>query len=191
MQGSLVAPGRHAGCHPFANWRHVRHSDRDFTGGDAMRKLLLTGSVAMIAAFASTTAMAQDAAESAAVMAATGPSTANAQRSLGNAVSNSLNGAASVIRRSGAGGASPARRSNNGAVRVSRQGLPAGVDALEGTDASTYELSNGVTLKLSGRMNASAQARCVKECGGVTVEKRTQVSTRSPSQSTAETTPDE
>jgi hypothetical protein len=38
------------------------------------------------------------------------------------------------------------------------------VDALEGTDASAYTLGNGVTIKVSGRMNPSAQALCVKEC---------------------------
>jgi len=125
-------------------------------------------------------ASAQDAAESAAVMGATGPSTGKAQRSLGGAISGSLNSAASTIRTSGRSGARPARRGGNGSVRVSRRGLPAGVDALEGTDASAYKLSNGVTIKVSGRMNPSAQVRCLKECGAVKAEQKPEVQQPDP-----------
>ncbi|MEP5937449.1 MAG: hypothetical protein ABJ239_03900 [Erythrobacter sp.] len=125
-------------------------------------------------------ALAQDAAETAVITTATGPSTGRAQRSLGNAVSGSLNGAAGILRSTARRGGRPARGSvRRGAVRVSRQGLPAGVDPLEGTDASAYKLDNGVTIKISGRMAPSAQARCVKDCeaaaaqsGSVSVEKR-------------------
>ncbi len=135
-----------------------------------MRKSIIIAISTVGLACLSGQASAQDAAESAAVMGATGPSTGKAQRSLGGAISGSLNSAASTIRSSGRGGARPARR--GGSVRVSRQGLPAGVDALEGTDASAYRLDNGVTIKISGRMNPSAQARCVKECGAVKVQQR-------------------
>lgn len=130
----------------------------------------ITAGIAAISCF-STPAFAQAAAESAVVTAGTAAPAARGGRSLGSAVSGSINSAAGVIRQGGRGGARPARR-GGGAVRVSRQGLPAGVDALEGTDATAYKLENGVTIKVSGRMPASAKARCVEECGAVSVQQR-------------------
>ena len=127
----------------------------------AIRSILAIGACGMLWAFAGP-ANAQDAAETATILTGQG-GTAKAQRSLGGAVSGSLDNAASAIR--------PSRSSSRGASsRRSRRGGNSGSivlttnDPLEGTDAATYQTSNGTTIRVSGRMNPSASTACVNHC---------------------------
>lgn len=109
-------------------------------------------------------AFAQDASETAVILSGTGSTQARASRSLGTAVSGSIDSATSVIR-----SATPTR--NRAKSRRSRRGAPSVVttvigtgDALEGTDASAYQVDNGATIKVSGGFRPSAATRCTENC---------------------------
>lgn len=108
-------------------------------------------------------AYAQDAAETAVILSGTGSTQARASRSLGTAVSGSIDSATSVIR-----SATPTR--NRAKSRRSRRGAPSVAtvigtgDALEGTDASAYQVDNGATIKVSGGFRPSAATRCTENC---------------------------
>ncbi len=111
-------------------------------------------------------AQAQVAAEEAVVLSGTSAGTGRASSGLGNAVRGSINGATRTIRtipRSAPRGAP--RRSRGGAVVVDGP-LAADSDPLENTDAPAYELSNGATIRVSGRLRNSASARCKLNCPG-------------------------
>lgn len=132
-----------------------------------VRPLLALSALLPIAAFAPV-AQAQDAAETAAVL--TGSSgQARAQRSLGSAVARSIDRAAASISvptaRSG-----PARRSADRQPRQAAQPLPAGVDALEGTDAAAYKVGSGTTLKFSGRFTPGKRTECETNCAAAEPE---------------------
>lgn len=109
-------------------------------------------------------ALAQDAAESAIILSGTAQ-TGSAQRSLGRAVSGSVGNAANAVggvrSTSRQPSTAPARR--NSAQR-SQGAIPAGVDPLANTDAATYALDNGATIKVSGRFNPATSAQCERNC---------------------------
>lgn len=107
------------------------------------------------------TAIAQDAAESAAILSGTSQ-TGGAQRSMGSNIAGSINRASNAI---AATTNARAPRRSNGSVRVGHT-LPAGVDPLEGTDAATYTLGNGSSIRTTGRFNTDPGARCVENCEG-------------------------
>ncbi len=111
-------------------------------------------------------ARAQDAAESAVILSGTAQ-TGGAQRSLGRSISGSIGNAANTIgstarpaRRPRAAAAAPRRTSN----RRGTVSIPANVDALANTDAATYALDNGATIRVSGRFNPAASAHCQRNC---------------------------
>nr|WP_298897811.1 hypothetical protein [uncultured Altererythrobacter sp.] len=109
---------------------------------------------------------AQVAAEEAVIVSGTSAGTRRASSGLGNAVRGSINGAARTIRsipRAAPRGAP--RRGRSGAVVVDGP-LAADSDPLENTDAPAYELSNGATIRVSGRLRNSASARCKLNCPG-------------------------
>ena len=128
-----------------------------------MAKVSITtlGACGMICMFATTVA-AQDAAETATILSGQG-GTAKAQRSLGGAVSGSLDNATSAVRSVRGTSRRPSSR------RVRRSGNSGGIilttnDPLENTDAATYQTSNGTTIRVSGRLNPSANTTCVDNC---------------------------
>ena len=117
-----------------------------------------------IAATANNPAHAQVAAEEAVVVSGTSAGTGRASSGLGNAVRGSINGATRTIRTiPRAAPRATTRRSRSGAVVVDGP-LAADSDPLENTDAPAYELSNGATIRVSGRLRNSASARCKLNC---------------------------
>ena len=106
-------------------------------------------------------ALAQDAAETAIILSGTGAAQGKASRSLGSAAASSMGAAANAIRPV----ARPApviRRSGRRTKQVTR--LPGDVDALENTDAPTYELANGASIRGSGRLRTQAATVCDAAC---------------------------
>jgi hypothetical protein len=109
-------------------------------------------------------AQAQAAAEEAVILSGTSAGTGRASSGLGNAVRGSINGATRTIQtipRSAPRGTP--RRSRGGAVVVDGP-LAADSDPLQNTDAPAYELSNGATIRVSGRLRNSVSARCKLNC---------------------------
>ena len=92
-------------------------------------------------------ALAQDAAETAIILGGSGAAQGKASRALGSAAANSIGAAANAIRPD-ARPAPAIRRSSRRAQQLIT--LPGDVDALENTDAPTYELANGVSIRVSG-----------------------------------------
>ena len=122
---------------------------------------LLTAASAPIAA----PALAQDAAETAVILSGSAQ-TGSAQRSLGRTISGSVGHAANAV-----GSTARVSRSRSAAQRNSRASsrnvggsIPAGVDPLANTDAATYTLDNGATIRVSGRFNPSASSQCQRNC---------------------------
>ncbi|AKM11005.1 hypothetical protein [Croceicoccus naphthovorans] len=108
-------------------------------------------------------AAAQDAAELAAILSGSAQ-TGGAQKSLGNSIRRSINSASVAIpARPPARSSRTTRQRNRGAVQVGGR-LPAGVDPLEGSDATQYRLGNGVGITTSGRINTVGETKCVKDC---------------------------
>lgn len=105
-------------------------------------------------------ALAQDAAETAIILSGTGSAQGKAQRSLGSAVAGSVGAAANAVR------SSSSRAVRRSTARPAQQmiALPGDVDPLERTDAPTYELSNGASIRVSGGLRRPASAPCEGEC---------------------------
>ena len=108
-------------------------------------------------------AEAQAAAESAIILSGTGQAQGRAARSLGAAVSQSMNRASAAIqpRQNGTGHAASSR---TGGSPHASYAIPAGVDPLAGTDAPTYQLGNGASIRVSGRLQQAPSTTCVKDC---------------------------
>lgn len=136
-----------------------------------------TLSAALIAgtiAIAPCAAMGQDAAETAAILSGSSQ-TGHAQRSLGRSIAGSINSANDAIaaRNARATGVRPqgaARRTQRGGVRTGHD-LPAGVDMLAGTDAATYRLGNGSSIRTTGRLNTDNGSACVRNCANAAAVK--------------------
>ncbi len=112
----------------------------------------------------STPAAAQAAAETATILSGTGQGTGSASRGMGSAVAGSINRAASQIQatqnggRGGGGGRNSTARAGNYAVDASG-------DVLEGTDAPSYTLGNGASIRVSGgSLRKSAATKCTENC---------------------------
>ena len=125
---------------------------------------LAAAAIAACGLWPSAHALAQDAAETAIILSGTAQ-TGAAQRSLGRAVGGSVGNAANAVggvrSTSRQTSTAPARR--NSAQR-SQGAIPAGVDPLANTDAATYALDNGATIKVSGRFNPATSAQCERNC---------------------------
>ncbi len=126
-----------------------------------LQSLILATSGALMAIMPSV-ALAQDAAESAIILSGSGQ-TGGAQRSLGNSIAGSINRASSAIATTRSSGRAAAPGNSHGAVQVGAA-IPAGIDALEGVDATSYALPGGATIRTTGRLDTSAGARCVSQC---------------------------
>jgi hypothetical protein len=115
----------------------------------------------LLAYAAPSAASAQAAAETATILSGTGQGTGSAARGMGSAVAGSMNRATSQIRAAQGGQAAPRRRRNaQGGYEI-----PAEADMLEGTDAPTYELGNGASIRVSGgSLRQSAAATCSENC---------------------------
>ncbi|MGQ7829873.1 hypothetical protein [Altererythrobacter sp. Z27] len=109
-----------------------------------------------------TSATAQDAAETATIIAGTSAPQARGARNLGSAISGSMQRAAGTVRVRTSG--RPAPRGRGQPQADTSRTLPAGVDALEGTDAASYTLGNGARISVSGRLNPAAGAVCTRNC---------------------------
>lgn len=109
----------------------------------------------------SNSAVAQDAVETAQILSGTGQMQGGG-RSLGSAISRSLNGAGDVI----AGSTSAPRTANAGANPAIHRTdpVPANVDPLARSDAPTYRLGNGASIRVSGGFQSDPVTSCVKNC---------------------------
>jgi hypothetical protein len=133
----------------------------------AKRAILAALSSVVLLAGLVGTASAQDAAETAIILGGTGQAQVGASRSLGAAISNGLNGATNTIN-----AATPDRGAGHGSSAATGHARPVGVmigssttrDPLAGTDAPTYRLANGSSIRVSGGLIPSAEANCVKDC---------------------------
>ncbi len=114
-----------------------------WTTAGGMASLLFPGAV-----------LAQDAAETAIILGGTGAAQGRAQKSLGSAISRSMGNAANVLaaqRRAQQGVPhTPTRRPHRRGGAHFSIALPADVDPLANTDAPTYDLANGASIRVSG-----------------------------------------
>ncbi|MEP2612538.1 hypothetical protein [Marinobacter alexandrii] len=94
-------------------------------------------------------AAAQDAAETAIILSGTGQGQARAAKSLGSSAAGSIGRAANAVSITQSQRSSPrrSRKRKGGHFSIA---LPADVDPLEGTDAPSYLLDNGSTIRVSG-----------------------------------------
>ena len=128
---------------------------------------------AMALAIWSAPASAQDAAESAIILGGTGEATGAASRRMGEATRGAIGGAANAIN-AAQRGRGRAGRYDGANVRPSGGGrspggvegyrIPAGIDALDGTDARQYQLGTGSTLRVSGGFTPSETTFCISYC---------------------------
>ena len=128
----------------------------------SLAAVLIAGS----APIAATPACAQDAAETAVILSGSAQ-TGSAQRSLGRTISGSIGNAANAVDSTARASRSPpnaAPRNRRTSARHVGGSIPAGVDPLASTDAATYTLDNGATIRVSGRFNPSASSHCQQNC---------------------------
>lgn len=99
-------------------------------------------------------AVAQEAAETAVILSGTGQAQGRAQRSLGQSIARGIGNAADAV--AATNRARAPSRSDRQRGRTSRVAgkfaiaLPGDVDPLERTNAPSYELANGSTIRVSG-----------------------------------------
>ena len=107
-------------------------------------------------------ALAQDGAETAIILSGSGAAQGKASRSLGSASASNIGAAADAVRSSRDVRAvvrrAPARQARQMTV------LSGNVDPLENTDAPSYQLSNGASIRVSGGLRPSAQVSCAEDC---------------------------
>lgn len=125
-------------------------------------RYLLAIGAAVLACGVAGGASAQDAAESAMILNGVGTGQAEAQRRMGASVSRSINSATNAVRATG--GAAPVRTRRRGNSAVSVGPVPATGDPLEGTDAPSYTLSNGASIRVSGTLRTDPGTRCTQGC---------------------------
>lgn len=111
------------------------------------------------------TALAQDAAETAVIVSGSAQ-TGAAQKSLGRSVGSGIGNAANAVGSTNA--ARTTRRAAPSTYRAAPRGsggsVPAGVDPLANSDAATYALDNGATIKVSGGFRPATGAHCQRNC---------------------------
>ena len=128
------------------------------------KTVLLAGAVGALALVPGA-AVAQDAAESALILGGTGQATGSAQRNLGRSITGSINRASSAISTTRqARAVRPRAPSRSRGGSSGGYAVPAGVDALEGTDAETYDLANGNAIRVSGGFRPGQGSHCVENC---------------------------
>jgi hypothetical protein len=60
--------------------------------------------------------------------------------------------------------AAPATNRRGPAIPRTRAAIPSNVNALEGTDATTYRLGSGASIQVSGTLIQGAETSCSKNC---------------------------
>jgi hypothetical protein len=131
----------------------------------AMRPFPTCAAVLLVAGWPGA-AWAQAAAETATILSGTGQGTGSAARSMGGNVAGSLNRASSAIQTTNAGARSAGGRARS---RSNAQGgyvvTGGNSDALEGTDAPSYQTGSGATIRVSGKLRQPAAATtCSENC---------------------------
>lgn len=108
-------------------------------------------------------AVAQDAAETAIILGGTGASQGRAQRALGSSISRSMGNAANAVAVANQRSSYPTprrqRRVNTKTGGHFAIALPGDVDPLETTDAPTYRLTNGTSIRVSGGLRRTQTDR--------------------------------
>jgi hypothetical protein len=99
------------------------------------------------------------------ILSGSGQSTGRASRSLGSAISGSMNAAAREIQATRNAAPAPSFRRRR-APGAAGQVIPPDADMLEGTDAPTYRLGNGASIRVSGRLIQGAGTTCAENCTG-------------------------
>lgn len=125
-------------------------------------KAALATCAALLSVGVSGNAAAQDAAETAQILSGTGQSQGRASRSLGSAISQSMNAARDAIATTRA--AEPVTSRRRFRTAHEPYPIPANVDGLAGTDAPTYRLGNGSSIRVSGRLLQAPGTSCVSDC---------------------------
>jgi hypothetical protein len=100
-------------------------------------------------------AAAQDAAETAIILSGTGQAQARAAKSLGSSEAGGIGRAANAVSITQSQRSLP-HRTRNRKGRHFSIALPADVDPLEGTDAPSYLLNNGSTIRVSGGLRRTS-----------------------------------
>lgn len=138
--------------------------------GNMTGKAILAGCAALMALGLPHKASAQDAAETAVILGTTGNATARGGSALGAAINRSMNSAGATISATRSSGRTSAARVTASRSRRSggtaQAGIAAGTgDVLEGTDAPTYHLPNGASIRVSGGMSSQAAGTvCARDC---------------------------
>lgn len=138
-------------------------------GREVTMRLVILGFLASFALLvAGSPAAAQDAAETAIILGGTGASQGRAQKSLGSSIARSMGRAANAVASTNGHGSSPApRRPRHAKSKTGGHfaiALPGDVDPLSATDAPTYKLENGASIRVSGglRRNTGDFAKTVQ-----------------------------
>jgi hypothetical protein len=108
-------------------------------------------------------ASAQVAAETATILTGTGQGTGSAARSTGGNVAGSLNRASEAIQAANQGARSSGGRGQSGAQTGYAVTGGSG-DALAGTDAPSYQMGSGATIRVSGKLRQPSAAPCSANC---------------------------
>lgn len=128
---------------------------------------ILAVGTALIAIGLASPVMAQDAAETAVILSGSAGQ-GKAARTLGSSVSQGIGRASNAVRTTT--NRAPSTRNQGGTARRGSRGvpsggsIPAGVDPLAGTDATSYHLANGASITVSGRMVAGTGTTCSRNC---------------------------
>ena len=123
------------------------------------KRWILAAPIVLLPGLAATPVHGQDAAETAVILSGSGQTTEAGSRSLGGAIGGAMDRASATIN---SNRRSPSR---NGSREVRQDAaIPAVIDALEGTDAASYQMDNGARISVSGGLRPSARTRCVENC---------------------------
>lgn len=126
-------------------------------------KALIPIAAALVLGGWSLPASAQAAAETATILTGTGQGTGSAARSTGGNVAGSLNRASDAIQATNQGTRSSGGRGQSGAQPGYAVTGGSG-DALEGTDAPSYQMGSGATIRVSGKLRQPSAAPCSANC---------------------------
>jgi hypothetical protein len=124
------------------------------------KRWILAAPIVLLSGLATMPVHAQDAAETAVILSGSGQTTEAGSRSLGGAIGGAMGRASAAINNSNQ------RTTARNRSRQVRQdaAIPADIDALEGTDAASYQMDNGARISVSGGLRPSARTRCVENC---------------------------
>lgn len=129
-----------------------------------IRKGIIGAGVIMLTLGSALPAGAQDMSESVLINAGTAQQ-ARAQATLSSAINKSFQAASNAIAMApSSNGTSGSYAGRSARPMYLTYAIPANVDPLAGTDAPTYRLASGTTLRVSRGLDASASAVCIANC---------------------------